>query len=302
MGSPSVRPICASVYHWKAIVVSLLRTGSMPLTGKVAVVCGGSRGIGKATAQRIVRLGGSVCLVARNAATLEAAARETETLMTLEEQFVETIAADCLDRDGLEQYLGQFVERRGVPDWLVNCVGFARPDYVERLEMDDFRDSIDGNYLAQLIPALVMLPHFKRAGRGHVAFVSSMMGYFGIVGYAAYAPAKFAIVGLAEVLQNELTPQHIGISVLFPPDTDTPGFAEENRSKPAACAAMSQAAGCLEPERVARTFVAGIMDNRYFILPGMSRWIWRLHRWFPGVLRWMTRRQYLRARRSSGNI
>lgn len=262
-------------------------------------MCGGSRGIGKATAKEIVRLGGSVCLVARTPQHLAAAAEEVAGLAPLDSQYVETIEADCLDHEQLKEQLDGFISQHGVPDWLLNCVGFARPDYLGKLELVDFRESMEGNYFAQLIPSLVMIPHFIQAGGGHIAHVSSMMGYFGIVGYAAYAPAKFAIVGLSEVLQNELAPYNIRVSVLYPPDTDTPGFAQENRTKPAECAAMSQAAGCMSPEEVARAFVAGIRANRYAILPGSAGWIWRVQRFFPGLLRWITRRQYLRARRLS---
>ena len=57
-----------------------------------------------------------------------------------------------------------------------------------------------------------------------------MMGYFGIMGYTAYAPTKFAIVGLTDALRNELKPYNISFSVLYPPDTDTPGFEVENRT------------------------------------------------------------------------
>ena len=58
-------------------------------------------------------------------------------------------------------------------------------------------------------PTLVVLPHLVEAGRRHIAFVSSMMGYFGIIGYSAYAPSKFALVGLAEVLRHELRPSGV---------------------------------------------------------------------------------------------
>ena len=84
-----------------------------------------------------------------------------------------------------------------------------------------------------------LLPHFMAARKGHIVNVSSMMGYFGIMGYAAYAPTKFAIVGLTEALRHELKPYNIGMSVLYPPDTDTPGFEKENRTKPGECAMMS---------------------------------------------------------------
>ncbi len=272
----------------------------LPLKGTMAVVCGGSKGIGKATAAEIVRLGGSVCLVARTSGPLLEAADELTAQAAEATQKVLSITADCVNRQQFQEKMADFIGTHGVPQWLVNCVGFARPRHIGELIESDFRASMDGNYFAQLVPILVLLPYFRQVGFGRIANVSSMMGYFGIAGYAAYAPSKFAVVGLSEVLQNELADSNIGVSVLYPPDTDTPGFAEENRDKPAECAAMSKAAGCLSAEQVARDFVAGIRANRFGIFPGRARWIWHLHRLFPGVLRWVTRRQYVRARRAAG--
>jgi len=273
---------------------------AFPLEGTMAVVCGGSKGIGKATAAEIIRLGGSVCLVARTSDTLRKTADELAELVNEDTQKVVAMQSDCGDQQRFQEKMAEFIDTHGVPQWLVNCVGFARPAYVGKLSESDFRASMDGNYFAQLIPTLVLLPYFRQVGYGRIANVSSMMGYFGIAGYAAYAPSKFAVVGLSEVLQNELADSDIGVSVLYPPDTDTPGFAEENLTKPPECAAMSKAGGCLSAEQVAREFVAGIRANRFSIFPGRAKWIWHFHRLFPGLLRWITRRQYLRARRSDG--
>jgi 3-dehydrosphinganine reductase len=138
------------------------------------------------------------------------------------------------------------------------------------------------------------------ARKGHIANVSSMMGYFGIMGYAAYAPTKFAIVGLTEVLRNELKPYNIHLSVLFPPDTDTPGFEVENRTKPEECALISGNVKLQSAQEVAEAFVKGIIQKRYAILPGEAGLVWRLNRYFPWLLRWITDRQHRRARRKLG--
>ena len=111
------------------------------------------------------------------------------------------------------------------------------------------------NYYGQLVPILILLPYFMEARRGHIANVSSMMGYFGIIGYAAYAPTKFALVGLTEVLRHELKPYNISCSVLYPPDTDTPGFKKENETKPPECAELSAGVKMLSAHEVAEVFV-----------------------------------------------
>ena len=273
---------------------------SEPLKNKIAIVSGGSKGIGKETARQIVLLGGSVCVIARQVEPLEAAARELKELVRASSQFVEIIACDATSMEQLQPRLTEFVDQHGAPDYLINVVGYAKPQYVQELTLEDFRKCMEVNYFGQLIPILILLPHFMAARKGHIANVSSMMGYFGIMGYTAYAPTKFAIVGLTEALRNELKPYNISFSVLYPPDTDTPGFEVENRTKPRECAQMSASAKLLSAQEVAEAFVAGIIKRKYVILPGEAGFVWRVNRYFPWLVRWITDSQYRQARRKLG--
>jgi 3-dehydrosphinganine reductase len=276
------------------------RVQQQPLQGKIAIVCGASKGIGRATAGEIVQLGGSVCLVARDARALHAAAADLERRRTTAAQFVEAIACDTTDMERLQSHCSRFVQQHGVPDYLLNVVGYAYPQYMENLTLDDFRRNMDVNYYGQLVPILVWLPHFMQARKGHIANVSSMMGFFGIVGYAAYAPTKFAIVGLTEVLRHELKPYNIACSILYPPDTATPGFEAENRSKPEETRLISAASKTLTAEEVAEVFVEGILQRRFHILPGEARWVWMLYRLFPGLVRLVLDREFRKARQGLG--
>ena len=274
-------------------------TNANGFAGTVSVITGASMGIGRATARQVVSRGGSVVLIARGLQALADTEAELAQLATSSDQFVETIAADTTDNDQVTLVLADLIERRGVPDHLINCVGGARPGYVHELTLDDFRRQMQLNYLGQLIPTLALLPHFVEAHKGHVSFVSSMMGYFGMIGYSAYAPSKFAVVGLAESLRHELKPHGIGFSVLFPPDTDTPGLANENKTKPAETAIMSESAGLLSPDEVARTFVDGILAGRFSIHPKGSGWIWRVNRYAPGLVRIIMDRDLKKAMRKA---
>jgi len=271
-----------------------------PLKNKTAVVCGGSKGIGKETAKEIVLLGGSVCVIARHMESLEVAAREMQDLVREDSQFVEVITCDATDLERLEPPMTEFVDRHGVPDYLINVVGYAYPQYVQELTLEDYRKCMEVNYYGQLIPTLILLPYFMAARKGHIANVSSMMGYFGIMGYAAYAPTKFAIVGLTEALRHELKPYNISFSVLYPPDTDTPGFEVENRTKPRECALMSANVKLLSAQEVAEAFVEGIIKRRYAILSGEAGFVWRVKRHFPWLVRWITDSQHRQARRKLG--
>lgn len=268
-----------------------------PFKGKTAIVCGGSKGIGKATAKEIVRLGGNVCIIARNLDDLRAAAEEIKRLKIDDTKFVEIISCDTTDMDKLKPLLTDFIDKHGVPDYLINVVGYAYPQYIQNLTLEDFKKNMDINYYGQLVPILIVLPHFIKAKKGYIANVSSMMGYFGMMGYATYAPTKFAIVGLTEVLRHELKPYNIHFSILYPPDTNTPGFQRENETKPKECAIMSEEAKLLSPEGVAEVFVKGILKEKFNILPGNAKFIWKMYRHFPNLVRNIIDKDYEKARK-----
>jgi short-subunit dehydrogenase len=103
-------------------------------------------------------------------------------------------------------------------------------------------------------------------------------------------------------MRHELKPFHIDVSVLFPPDTDTPGFEIENRSKPPECVMISQGAKVLPPTKVAAVFVEGLLNKKFFILPGDANSTWRLFRHFPWLVRAVIDRQYYTARKKLGKI
>jgi len=271
-----------------------------PFDGRIVIVSGGSTGMGKATAKNIVQLGGSVCIIARNAENLKKAVKEIESLKTNNKQFVEMISCDTTEMEQLKLLLIEFIEKYRVPDYLFNFVGYALPDYIENYKLEDFQKQIDGNYYGQLIPTLIMLPYFMKDKKGYITFVSSAVCYYPLIGYAAYAPAKYAILGLTEILRNELKPYNINISILFPSDTDTPSFERENKTKPKECLIMSERSKIYSPEEIADAFVKGILKKKYAILPGVSKLAWRMFRHFPKLIHWITDRDLKKARKKLG--
>ncbi len=270
-----------------------------PFRGKSVMITGGSQGMGLAVAKEVVSLGGSVWIIAID--ELEQAQSAVDMLRVREDQFVETMLCDTTDKDRLEPLIREAIERRGVPDYLFNFVGYAYAQYVEKLCVCDFECNMNVNYYGQLVPTLAILPYFLKDGRGgHIAFTSSILGCFGIMGYATYAPTKHALVGLAEVLRNELKPFSVSISLLYPPDTRTPGFDKENETKPPECALLSENAALLEPEAVAEAFIQGILRKKFQILPGKATFYWRLFRYVPGLLRRLMDWEYAKARNKLG--
>lgn len=271
-----------------------------PFKNQVAIITGGSKGIGKATSKVFVQLGGSVCIIARGLDALNEAAAEVKSLITNNQQFVEIISCDTTDLTKLKPLITEFIERHGIPDYLINDVGYAYPQYVEQLTLEDFQRNMNVNYYGQLIPTLILLPYYMKEKKGYLIYVSSIVGIAGIMGYATYAPTKFALVGLAEVLRNELKPYNIHVSVLYPVDTKTPGFDEENKLKPQECAIMSGSGGISTAEEVAETFIKGILKKKFQILVGRGGLISLLKRLFPWLIYWIIDGDYEKARKQLG--
>ena len=269
---------------------------------KIAIICGGSKGMGKETSKFIVKMGGSVLIIARDIDVLKIVAEELNQLKITESQFVEFYSCDTTDMDKLKPLIKDFISNHRVPDYLLNLVGYAYPQYIEKLTLDDFKKNMNVNYYGQLVPILTLLPYFMKEKRGYIANTSSMMGYFGMMSYATYCPSKFAIVGLTEALRHELKPYNIGFSILYPPDTDTPGMATENETKPEECKILSENSKLLTAEEVAKVFIKGIRQRKYNILPGDAKMVWLLYRYLPRLVRYFLDGDYKKARKHLGKI
>jgi len=271
-----------------------------PLKDKLAFFIGASTGIGKVIAKDFVRLGSSVLIIARRQNILDEAAKEIRQQISDKLQFVEIISCDATVMEKLKPLLEDFIENYGIPDYLFNLVGRAIPGYVENYILDDFKENMNLNYYGQLVPTLILLPYFMKEKKGHLIYFSSMLGYLGIMGFGAYVPTKFAITGLGEALRNELKPHKIKCSIVYPPDTNTPGLTTENEGKPLECVIMSETGGLLESEEVSEYVIKKLLKNKFHISPGNAKPIRYLHRIFPKVVRWYLDRDYKKARKKVG--
>ncbi len=263
--------------------------------GKIALICGGSKGMGKEIAKLMIKMGASVVLIARNQNSLTKTVQECEALKKNQNQKIVSIACDTTDSSKLKPLLEDFILTSGVPDYLINTVGYVYPKYVQDYTLSDFQQNMRINYEGVLVPILILLPHFMKKKKGHIVSTSSIMGYCGIIGYSTYCPTKFAIVGLSEALRHELKPYNINVSVLYPPDTDTPGLEKEAETKPKECLILSENAKLLSPTQVAESLIKGIIKKKFQIFPGDSKLYWHLYRLIPRIFRKISDNDYRKA-------
>lgn len=266
-----------------------------------AIIIGASKGIGLETAKILAKRGMRLTLISRGKQDLDKAA-EICKKVSRDPSIIESYPADAINFDEIKKCLSPSLEKWGAPNYLINVVGYAHPNYIQDLTPDIFKKNMEVNYLGQIIPTLVVLPYMRSAKAGQIAFVSSMAGFLGIMGYASYTPTKFAIVGLAEGLRHELKPWNIKISILYPPDTQTPGFDKENEIKPKECAMISEGASLLSAEKVAMKFIKGLIHKRFRILPGETFWIYHLNRLIPRLVRSFIDSDYRKALKKTGNL
>ncbi len=228
------------------------------------VVTGGSAGIGLATARLALERGARVSIVARDPDRLATAAAELEAGIG-DATRVAAQPADVTDAAGLEQAFALLTAQLGPVDVLVANAGAAVPGQFEDLDVSVFESQMRLNYFGTLHAIRAVVPAMISRGAGHVLVVSSDAGIVGVYGYSAYSPTKFAVRGLAEALRSELKPHGIVVSCAFPPDTDTPGLAAEDRTKPLATKRISEGIRVRSADEVAAAIVRGIERDRFIV-------------------------------------
>lgn len=235
------------------------------LNNKLVIITGGSSGIGQALARQLAEKGAHVHIWARREALLQ------ETLSTLGGSGKHAYAVvDVSKREQVEAALDALYQQAGVPDILINNAGITFPYYIEKIPLEKFEELMAVNYLGTVYPTQLVLPKMLERGSGHIVNVSSTAGFIGAFGYSAYGASKFAVRGYSDVLRSEMKYRGIKVSILFPPDTDTPMMKDENGYKPFETKHISGSAGLLSADFVAEKALQGIEKNRYLILPGFN--------------------------------
>ncbi|MDX2170271.1 MAG: SDR family NAD(P)-dependent oxidoreductase [Deltaproteobacteria bacterium] len=255
------------------------------LEGCAVFIPGGSQGIGLAAAKRFAALGADVALFARRADVLAAAADAVGRHRMAAEQRIVAVPLDVADAVAVHRVLGAAIAQLGAPEILLNCAGRAVPQYFERIDAAQLDETLRINLGGAWHATQAALPHMRARGRGAIVNVASLAGLIGLFGYTDYAASKFALVGFSEALRNEVARDGIRVSVLCPPDTQTPGFDRENRGKPRETHAASAGASVLDVETVADALLDGIARGRFLIIPGAeARFAARMKRFFPGLV------------------
>jgi 3-dehydrosphinganine reductase len=141
------------------------------------------------------------------------------------------------------------------------------------------------NYFGTVYMTKEVLPAMLKRGSGYIINISSVAGFLGTFGYTAYGASKFAVRGFSDALRAEMRIHGIGVSIIFPQDTQTAQLEYESQYKPPETKALAGNTKIMSPEDVAHEAIRGIERGRYIILPGLeSKLIYRLNGFFEAGL------------------
>jgi len=186
------------------------------LTGKVALVTGASRGIGRAIAVQFARQGATVIAAARG----ENAASTVGEIVAAGGK-AEAVGVDVTDSGSLEKLPGAIIERHGRLDILVSNAGITRDQLLMRMKRDDWDAVLATNLTATFtLTQAAMRPMLKQRG-GRIIAVSSVVAQTGNAGQANYAASKAGLIGFAKAVAREVASRNITVNVIAPGLIDT---------------------------------------------------------------------------------
>jgi 3-oxoacyl-[acyl-carrier protein] reductase len=188
------------------------------LTGKHAVVTGGTRGIGRAIAEYLLRAGAAVAICGR---TRDAVDRATTELKQSAGGEILGQAADVSQNDDVARLFETVASRFGGLDILVNNAGSGVFRSVQELSLEDWRKTIDLNLSGVFYCCHHALPLLRKKGAGYIIQISSLAGINTFAGGAAYNASKFGLNGFSEAIMQDLRYENIRVSYIMPGSVDT---------------------------------------------------------------------------------
>lgn len=193
----------------------------MDLAGKTAVVTGGTKGIGRAITESLVRSGANVSISARNADEIERAVDELNALGADRQGRAVGFVCDVRDYAQVKPFLAGTVEQFGGVDVLVNNAGIGIFAPVESLSVEDFRAVIETNLCGVFYCCHEAIPLMKKRSGGYIINISSLAGTNAHPRMAAYNASKFGLNGFSEALMQEVRHDNIKVSYIMPGSVNT---------------------------------------------------------------------------------
>lgn len=191
---------------------AVLRRRMEDFTGRVALVTGGSRGLGLQIAREFARAGCRVAICARDEAELQRAADSIQT----EGADVFAVHCDVANRDHMERTIRAVTDHFGQIDILVNNAGIIQAGPIETMTVEDFEKAMGVIFWGTLYATLAVLPQMRERRSGHIVNITSVGGKISMPHLLPYGAAKFAATGFSEGLRTELASDGVHVTTIAP--------------------------------------------------------------------------------------
>jgi short-subunit dehydrogenase len=261
------------------------------------LVTGASQGIGKATALLFAREGYNLVLAARQADRLEAVASEIQSLG----RAALAVPTDMTNPDQVNALVHQALDRYGAIDVLINNVGIYVLGQVEQFSLSDWHQVIDTNLWSYIHTIQALLPHFLERGTGTIVNVGSIGGKIPLPYQTPYTTSKYAVTGLTEALQAELTPKGIQVCGIHPNFIKTSLMeraifrGKDDQDAQARHDLVEKAINSPvfeKPEDVAKAIWDAVKHQKSEVLVGSANVSQASYRLFPGLMQWIFRKTF----------
>lgn len=260
---------------------------------KVAIVTGGSAGLGLAIATALARQGAKIVLAARGADVLTQRAEELSAKFDAE---VLGVPTDITQDAAVEQLISQTVEQHGRIDALFNCAGRSARGDIRDTTADDFAEALELNFLATVRCTHAALPHLLQS-RGHVVNIGSLASKTASAHLGAYPPSKFAVAAYSQQLRIELESQGLRVLLVCPGPIKREDagarYADQASGLPAAAAKPGGGVKLkgIDPALLAeRILQFSELGRAELILPARGRLLFAISQISPRLGDWIVRR------------
>ncbi|KAF8076463.1 oxidoreductase [Lyophyllum atratum] len=285
MFTPAVLPTAAA-----GILTLLIATCAILLRkkwdprGKHCYVTGGSAGLGLSLAILLTKKGADVSIVARNGERLQKALEQlevyfpclsprstaeiaTQNARQTPNQVLKTYSFSLNDASSSAAAFDAACDGNGgkCPDAVFLCAGASRPGFFVEEDEASLRQGMDNGYWVQSWSALPRNGWQRTRFPGKIIFVSSVLGYMSMIGYSSYSPAKHALRGLAETLRSELLLYSVSVHIFFPGTIYSPGYVEENKTKPKITLKIEESDEGTQPDQAAEGLLRGVQQGHFHI-------------------------------------
>jgi len=232
------------------------------LKNRKAIITGGSKGLGKATAIAFAKEGIDVAITGRNEADLQ------ETVTQLKALGVNAIYAvfDVGNYEAVKTGIKTIIDQLGKVDILVNNAGIAAFGSLNDMEVDQWSKIIQTNVMGMYYVTKEVLPYLINQNEGDIINISSTAGLNGNANTSAYSASKFAVIGMSESLMKEVRKNNIRVCTL------TPSTIASDMSINLGIADKNSEDSVLQPDDFAQLIVAGLKLPRRAMLKSAALW------------------------------